>query len=349
MEEKDLKEQTTSETKEEEKELESFEKEDIKDLEIKDLEIKEPVFDEPEVTYEEKQFVEIEKARAIFLKQYKSQNVIKWVVSVVALALIVVGWLVFLDKSIYLTIGSIALSLLLILGYNFIIKRYLNGKMKTYFDIFYENTTSFLFDEDKYENVLAKVENKIEAVQFIENNIYKDVAQVGSRNLTTYEYKKMTIQVCDAAGQVKAQKGLKPIFVGKYFMAPNVYKSDEPIIIYLKGNAKALPPTNIEHLNVVSDDHVMAIYSNNENASKFLTKPIMTALKKIRTDDILIDVAIAIQKEKTFVCAGYDDNLMVLPLEHPFDPKPTKNYKEDLEKFSEFIYVLNTNPKTKKE
>ncbi|MDY0100528.1 MAG: hypothetical protein WCZ47_04555 [Bacilli bacterium] len=340
MSKKDLKDKLEEETLLEEKEGEALE-----DEVIEDLEIEEPLFVQAEITYEEEQFVEIEKAREIFLKQYKSQNVIKWIVSIAALALIIVGWLIFLDKSIYLTIGSIALSLLLILGYNFIIKRYLNGKMKTYFDVFYNNTTSYIFDENKYEDVKSAVENKIEPVQFIENNIYKDVVQVGSRNLTTYEYKKMTIQVCDAAGQVKAQKGLKPVFVGKYFMAPNLYKGEEPIIIYLKGNEKSLPPTNIEHLNVISDDKVMAVYSNNDAASKFLTKQVMSALKKIKTDDVLIDVAISIQKEKTFVCAGYDDTLMVLPLEHPFDPKPTKNYKEDLEKFSEFIYALNTKPK----
>lgn len=298
-----------------------------------------------EVVYQEDQFQKIEEARAIFLKQYKSQNVIKWIVSVVALVLIVVGWLIFLEKSIYLTIGSIALSLGLILSYNFIIKRYLNGKMKTYFDIFYENTTSYIFEDKNYQDVKASVESKIEPVQFIENNIYKDVVQVGSRNLTTYQYKGLDISVCDAAGQVKAPKGLKPVFVGKYFIASNLYKDEEPIVIYFKGNEKALPPTNIEHLEVVSDDKVMAIYSNNKNALKYLDKTIMAKLKKIKTDDILIDVAISLQKGKTFICAGYDDTLMVLPLEKPFDPKPTVNYKEDLVKFSEFILALNEKPK----
>ncbi|HOC80882.1 MAG TPA: hypothetical protein PKK21_03310 [Bacilli bacterium] len=292
------------------------------------------------IEYDTDNLKNIEAAREIFLKQYKVQNIVKWIVSVAALALIIVGWLVFLDISVYLTIGTVGASLLLILLYNFFIKRYLNDKMKIYFDAFYKNTTDFIFEGADYADVEFKVESKIEPVQFTENEIYKDVVQVGSRNLTTYKYKGMPISVCDAAGQTKGAKQLVPVFVGKYFMAENSYDHDEPIIVYLKGNEKSLPPTNVEHLNVISDDKQVAVYSNNADALKYLNKKVMTALKKISTDDVLIDVAIAIRKGKTFVCAGYDDVLMVLPLEKPFNPKATRSYKDDLVTISEFIYTI---------
>lgn len=297
-----------------------------------------------EIAYETDNLKNIEAAREIFLKQYKVQNIVKWLVSIASLALIVVGWLVLLPINTYLMVGAIGLSLLLILSYNFLIKRYLNGKMKIYFDAFYKNTTEFVFDGSDYSDVDFKVENKIEAIQFTENNIYADVVQVGSRNLTSYKYKGMPISVCDAAGQVKSVKSLAPIFVGKYFMAANSYDQDEPIVIYLKGNAKSLPPTNIGHLEVISDDNRMIIYSNNKEAMKFVNKKVQTILKKIKTNDILVDVAISIQKGKTFVCAGYDDILMVLPLEKPYNPKATRTYKDDLHDISEFIYAINWFP-----
>ena len=317
-------------------------------------EIKEPVFPEDikevaevkevapveVIDYETDNLKNIEAAREIFLKQYKVQNIVKWLVSIVSLGLIVLAWLVLLPINLYLAIGTIGLSLLLILLYNFFIKRYLNGKMKIYFDAFYKNTTEFIFEGADYSDVEFKVENKIEPIQFTENNIYADVIQVGSRNLTTYKYKGLPISVCDAAGQTKSAKSLVPVFVGKYFMAENSYDQDEPIIVYLKGNEKALPPTNVAHHEVISDDNVLAIYSNNKEALKFVNKKVQTALKKIHTDDILVDVAVAIQKGKTFVCAGYDDILMVLPLEKPFNPKATRNYKDDLAVISEFISTL---------
>ena len=261
------------------------------------------VLPEPElepIEYDTDNLKNIEVAREIFLKQYKVQNIVKWIVSIAALGLIILGWLVFLPISVYLTIGSIAASLLLILLYNFFIKRYLNGKMKIYFDEFYKNTTEFIFEGKDYTDVDFKVENKIEAVQFTENEIYKDVVQVGSRNLTTYKYRGMPISVCDAAGQTKSAKSLVPVFVGKYFIADNNYEGDEPIIVYLKGNDKALPPTNVAHLEVISDDNKIAIYSNNKEAAKFVNKKVQALLRKINTDDILIDVAISIKKGKTF-------------------------------------------------
>ena len=326
-----------------------LEKETLKELEA-DKEVETPeeekqveapvqVVSEP-IEYETDNLKQIESAREIFLKQYKVQNIVKWLVSIVALGLIILGWLVFLPISVYLTIGAVAVSLLLILLYNFFIKRYLNGKMKIYFDEFYKNTTEFVFEGKDYADVDFRVENKIEAVQFTENEIYKDVVQVGSRNLTTYKYRGMPISVCDAAGQTKSAKSLVPVFVGKYFMADNSYEGDEPIIVYLKGNDKALPPTNVAHLEVISDDSKMAIYSNNKEAAKFVNKKVQTLLRKINTDEILIDVAISIKKGKTFICAGYDDILMVLPLEKPFNPKATRSYKNDLVNISEFIYAI---------
>ena len=104
-----------------------------KELKIEDIPIPEP----EAIEYDTDNLKNIEAAREVFLKQYKVQNIVKWIVSVAALALIIVGWLVFLDISVYLTIGTVGASLLLILLYNFFIKRYLNGKMKVYFDEFY--------------------------------------------------------------------------------------------------------------------------------------------------------------------------------------------------------------------
>ena len=130
-------------------------------------EIKEPVFPEDikevaevkevapveVIDYETDNLKNIEAAREIFLKQYKVQNIVKWLVSIVSLGLIVLAWLVLLPINLYLAIGTIGLSLLLILLYNFFIKRYLNGKMKIYFDAFYKNTTEFIFEGTDYTRI----------------------------------------------------------------------------------------------------------------------------------------------------------------------------------------------------
>ncbi len=160
--------------------------------------------------------------------------------------------------------------------------------MKTYFDEFYKKHDGIHLRGGDYSDVDFKVESKIEPVQFTENQIYKDVIQVGSRNLTTYKYKGMPITVCDAAGQTKGAKQLTPVFVGKYFMAENSYDQDEPIIVYLKGNEKSLPTDQMSSTLMSSaTTNKSPFYSNNAEALKFVNKKVMTALKKIATDEHL--------------------------------------------------------------
>ena len=94
-------------------------------VEEKEPKLEEIPLPEPEaIEYDTDNLKNIEAAREVFLKQYKVQNIVKWIVSVAALALIIVGWLVFFNISVYLTIGTVGASLLLILLYNFFIKRY---------------------------------------------------------------------------------------------------------------------------------------------------------------------------------------------------------------------------------
>ena len=61
----------------------------------------------------------------------------------------------------------------------------------------------------------------------------------------------------------------------------------------------------------------------------------------IRTDAILVDVAISIYEGKVYIMMGYDDPLMVLPLQTEFDYKPTESYKKDMARIANLVEVLN--------
>ena len=55
----------------------------------------------------------------------------------------------------------------------------------------------------------------------------------------------------------------------------------------------------------------------------------------------LVDLSISLQKGRVFVCMGYDDPLMVLPLQNQFDPKPTEIFKKDVVKVLKLIEEFN--------
>ena len=123
---------------------------------------------------------------------------------------------------------------------------------------------------------------KIEDHLFTDSNLYKDVLEVRSRGATTFEYEKKPILVCDCAGSVKTDKRVVPIFVGKYLVTGNKYEGKEPIYIYIKGDQRSLPPTNLEEVKVVKDDATLAIYSNDSKWEKNLNTKAMKIINSMK-------------------------------------------------------------------
>lgn len=286
----------------------------------------------------------VEDNRIEFLKFYRKQGIFKWVIGLVALAIVIFAWVglpnIFKDAEgnqpswlLPVMIVVVVVSLGLVFTYTILIRRIVNKKMKVYFGDFYECTKNYVFDQEGFEEVKIQDPDKIAKVQFDENLLYTNVTEIGSRGLTEFKYHGDLMMICDCAAQVKGEKRIMPVFVGKYLVAPAAY-DDDPIFIYIKGDHRSLPPTNLEGVKVVHDDKKLTIHSNNKDWAKVINSKVMKALNAIKLNKILIDAAISINKGKVYMCLGFDDPLMVLPLENPFNPNPFISYKEDLAKFA---------------
>jgi len=66
------------------------------------------------------------------------------------------------------------------------------------------------------------------------------------------------------------------------------------------------------------------------NGKKILTHQVREALKAIETNAVLVDMAIAVRRGMTYFAIGYEDTLMVLPMDKPFNPAPTVELKKDM-------------------
>jgi hypothetical protein len=128
--------------------------------------------------------------------------------------------------------------------------------------------------------------------------------------------------------QINGQKSLATCFVGKYLVVPNTNEGAE-IIIYLKGNKRALPPTTLDSYEVLEDSKTMVVYGPSDG-KKLLSHPVREALKAIETDATLVDLAISIKRGTTYIAMGYEDTLMVLPMDKPFNPAPTMELKTNM-------------------
>ena len=339
--ENEIKTNELEETKEEVAPTEEAASEEKKEEQVEET----PVEEVEPISYSSKYLENIEEARAQFLKVYRFQNTMKWIVSAVCIAAVIFGCVV-VPNLIGGTTGTIVMVSVLVVAlaatilYSVFTRKGIQKKMHAYFDLYYDNVNHFVFDEIA-TNIKSQFPGKIEPEAFTDNNLYKDVIEVGSRGLTEFEYNGIPVAVADAAAQTRQEKRVVPVFVGKYLYAASNYAYDEPLYIYFRGDKRALPPTNLDGVKDVLDEKKYVVYSNNSDWKKVLTADIKKILNNIEMNKELVDLSVSLQKGRIFVCMGYDDPLMVLPLQNQFNPKPTELFKEDVKNVLKLIEEFN--------
>lgn len=295
------------------------------------------------IEYPDENLGKVELARQEFYKVYHKSNIIKWIVSGACILLIVCGWLIpnaieaLQENSMMIALIACGVGLVGLLIFNFFWRKNVTAAMNRYFREYYEHVNDYVFSE-RVSNLQGSIDNKIEEEELKNCNLYKDVGKVGSRATYTFDYKGKTIKVSDAAAQVVLGKTLRTVFVGKYLYTTNNYKGSD-ILIYFKGNKRALPPTNLAERKVFSDSKNIVIYGD-KGTEKVITAKVREALNEFKTNKTFVDMAISIREGMTYFAMGYEDDLMVIALEKPFDPNPTVQYAGDLKKVLKLIDLM---------
>ena len=290
----------------------------------------------------------VEEERGVFWKSYKTHNTLKMVVMMVCLAAIIVAFIVFpqvfksnpkLQTGLTIVVAIAALGGTY--GYSVFVRRKFDRKMKSYFDLYFRSVNDYVFEDIVFSDVELQSPGKITLDEFNECKLYKDVIEAGSRGLTTFKCKGLEASVVDCAGNIKDEKRIRPVFVGKMVRAKASYEGEQPVFVYLKGNERALPPTGLDEVKSVLDDEKMFVRSDYKDWKKVLNGTVMKAIEAIKVDKILVDIAFAIYSGKVYIMMGYDDPLMVLPLQNEFDSKPTEVYKKDMAAIAKVLEALN--------
>ena len=302
-----------------------------------------------EVTnYPHEALQKVEDTRQVFWKSYKLHNTMKMIVMMFCLAAIIVAFIVFptvlkgnsgLQTGLTITVAVLALGGTY--GYSLFVRKKFERKMKDYFELYFNSCNEYVYGEKPFSDAELQTPGKITLEEFNECGLYKDVIETGSRGLTNFKYNGLEMSIVDCAVNIKAEKRMKPVFVGKMVRAAAKYDGEYPVYVYIKGNDRALPPTNMEGIENVLENEKMVVYSNYKDWKKVLTGPVLKALEAVKTEKILVDVAFSIGKGKVFVMLGYDDPLMVLPLQQEFDYKPTEVYKGNMAVVCKVIEALN--------
>lgn len=301
--------------------------------------------------YDDERLEKIETARLAFNKEYKKSNLWKWLVTVACLVLIILGWVLTMIPEInnglkqvneqfpmIFTLILVGISLVALLIFSSVFKKKIDKLMQGYFKTFYECQNAYIYPAE-CENLEGEATSKLDDKYLKESGIYKDIARTGSRACLSFDYMGKRIVISDAAAQVQEKKALRTVFVGKFLYFENDYKGED-ILVYFKGNKRALPPTNLAGRNLFKDSKTMVIYGP-ATSKKTLNARVMNALNAFETNATFVDMAVSIREGMTYIAMGYEDDLMVLPLEKPFNPAPTKEAKKDIGEVLDLIAALN--------
>lgn len=299
--------------------------------------------------YDNPELENIEKARLAWVKDSRIGSIIKVSISMVCLAAIIVGWAVptFVlgpeakQLPLYIALGCAGGALAIMLLTSVLTKRRSKGLVNEYFRAFYGSFDRYAYDGLDLEGLTGGVDDKITKEEFEAGKIFLNTHTVGSRNSRSFIFRGVDCALCDAAGQEeRSDRTVGVSFVGKYLrMHNNANVSDDGVIIYVKGNERAIPPSAILQRDPALETPYYNVYGSYADLDA-LPKEFMEQVEKIRTDKLLVDVTISIQKGRTYFYLGYEDTLMVLPNKEPFNPNYLISFKNHLRNFLEMGILL---------
>lgn len=303
-----------------------------------------------DIAYTDPRFENIEKARKSHVKFSKKWSHIKVGITLGAVALVIGTWLVIRfgfpsagEIAAYVSLGVAILSVVGIAVFGIFQKKKTVKSTEDYLTAYFDNSDAFLFDGLSVENIQGGLKDKVTAEEFNAADLYgacskhEEPSNVGSRDSKTFEYEGMKCALADVGAEARNPKGFLTVFIGKYLRTENhLDVKDGGLFVYFKGNARATPPSFLfqKDANLIEDHKKYCVYGAKEN-KKLITPELHKAFKEIHTDNLLIDLAISFKSGKTYWAFGYEDTLMVAPVDKPFDPVYLQKFKEHL------TYILN--------
>ena len=310
----------------------------------------EPEEPEPEAVppcydYDSDHLSKIDEARQIFLNTYKKKNTLKTVVMMILLVVILAGWLVpsMIEawKNAALVIAMVVLAICLgIMGvYSYFFKKKSEVWIRDYFQTYYHHLYAYAIENIDVSAIESDMSMKITEDECAACKLYKDIYKVGSRYNASFKYHDLDCAIVDCAAQVRGEKMLQTAFVGKFLRTPNTYRGNG-LYIYVKGNKRALPPTATDGMKVLEETKKHIIWGEDADR-KYLTKAMKDKIFAIETNTVLVDFAISLQEGRTYFCLGYEDTLMVIPMEHQLDLNPIHEFKENFGKFLDIAEMFN--------
>ena len=294
---------------------------------------------QPEQDLEEKPYqVVIEEARNDLFKSYTlSRRISNILMLVVVAAIVGIMFLIISNNNVLKIVGYCLAGALLIgmIIYYVLNRKKFPDKTKNYVNLVSDSINGRIFSKQGFEDIKSDKEEKFKLDDLIGDGIYSGASGINSRNVVRGVYKGHHFLYGEAALLRPAQKKqqVPPLFVGRYISSPNQLKFDGRIIFNLKNPKEPLDvPTALDDLVVVEEKDGWTVYGKEGlNYHDLIDNKIISKLKKLELNNHLLNVNVVFWGGHTAVYLSYDDTIMSVPFDKPFDYAGFEKSFEDLQ------------------
>lgn len=287
----------------------------------------------------------IEEKRKELLAYYKKSKTFSTVNIVVVLVFVIGAFILFVQDVLWMKIvgGSVlGACVIYMLVHYLLTRKTLPMKVKDYLAFISNSFVSHDFEEPDFKDVVNNPEEKIDQGDILADYVYKDYSNYVSRNVTRGKYKGVDFVLGEVALYANGEKNARvPLFVGKYITYPNTIKCNSRFIYNCRGEKEFDLPNNFDGITEIHVSGHIHVYGVEGGEKPSNLNKIINELKSIIVKSPLLNLNLVIWEGHSAVYLSFDDTVMGVPFEHPFNLEAHDKQKDIIKDVFELLHTLN--------
>lgn len=281
---------------------------------------------------------EIEEKRVALVADYKKSRKMSNI-SMAVVVVAVIGAMVLLlvnatwSKITGYSLGGAALVGLIV--FSMLTKNKFPSKSREYIRFVTTKIDQHIYNNTEFQDVKVNLGDKYTTTELGLDRIYNNLVDIGSRNIVKGRYLGDGFSCGELALYTTKSEGKKTMkavaFIGKHLELQNTLHFEGRYILVFKGEKPTDLPTDIEDLVELHNDENFVVYgTEGSDYSKDIPAKYISALKKIKVAGNLLNLNVVLWAGHTGVYLSYDDPVVSLPFDKPFEAEAQYAFKDHL-------------------
>lgn len=279
----------------------------------------------------------IEEARKDLYKSFMlSRRISNIVMFAVVIAIVGIMFLIISNNNIMKIIGySLAGALVIgMIVYYLINRKKFPNKTKEYVQLVSEALNQRAFSKQGYSEIKCDSEERMKLDDIIGDGVYEEANGVNSRNVVHGVFNGHHFLYAETAltRPSTRKQQVPPLFVGHYISTPNQLKFDGRFIFVTKNPKEPLDlPNAVNDLVLLEDKEDWMVYGpEGTNYHQIIDNKIISKIRNIQLGGHLLNVNVVFWEGHTAAYLSYDDTIMSVPFDKPFDYQGFEKAFDDL-------------------